>query len=164
MIFEASVDGRSLRVEVRGEDGRYSVGLEGRVLEVDVQETERDFLSLLIDGRSYEVGLEKSPGGYRVVLPEDSLHVELADAARGGGAVPRKAASGRACLTAPMPGKIVRVLAQAGQQVASGQGLVVMEAMKMENELKAPRAGRLSELPVREGQAVETGALLAVVE
>jgi biotin carboxyl carrier protein len=62
-----------------------------------------------------------------------------------------------------MPGKIVRVLAEVGQRVAAGQGLVVMEAMKMENELGSPRDGLVHELPVREGQAVEAGALLAVV-
>jgi biotin carboxyl carrier protein len=63
-----------------------------------------------------------------------------------------------------MPGKLVRVLVEAGQDVEVGQGLVVVEAMKMENELRATRAGRVKELLVREGQAVETGALLVVVE
>jgi biotin carboxyl carrier protein len=62
-----------------------------------------------------------------------------------------------------MPGRVVRVLAAAGDDVAAGQGLVVIEAMKMENEIRAPRAGRVLELGVREGQAVEAGALLAVV-
>ena len=66
-------------------------------------------------------------------------------------------------VTAPMPGRVVRVLSAPGADVAAGQGLVVIEAMKMENELRAPRAGRVQELPVREGQAVEAGALLAVV-
>jgi biotin carboxyl carrier protein len=62
-----------------------------------------------------------------------------------------------------MPGRVVRVLAEPGVDVVAGQGLFVIEAMKMENELKAPRAGRLREVAVREGQAVEAGALLAVV-
>ena len=62
-----------------------------------------------------------------------------------------------------MPGRIVRVLSEAGACVVAGQGLVVIEAMKMENELRAPRGGRLLELLVREGQAVDAGALLAVV-
>jgi biotin carboxyl carrier protein len=63
-----------------------------------------------------------------------------------------------------MPGKIVRILASLGQEVAAGQGLVVLEAMKMENELRAPRAGRVREFGVREGQTVEAGALLVVME
>jgi biotin carboxyl carrier protein len=62
-----------------------------------------------------------------------------------------------------MPGRVVRVLAAAGTEVAAGQGLVVVEAMKMENELRAPHAGRVAELTVREGQAVEAGATLAVI-
>jgi biotin carboxyl carrier protein len=63
-----------------------------------------------------------------------------------------------------MPGKVVRVLVGAGDLVAAGAGLVVVEAMKMENELRAPRPGRVLETAVREGQAVETGALLVVLE
>src|SRR5262249_58259353 len=115
-------------------EGRYTVVLDGRSLEVDVQETGRDFVSLLIDGRSYEVGLQRSASGYSVVLPGDTLDVELTDATHGAGATARRAASGPARVAAPMPGKIVRVLVEAGQPVSAGQGLVVMEAMKMENE------------------------------
>jgi pyruvate carboxylase subunit B len=63
-----------------------------------------------------------------------------------------------------MPGKIVRVLVSEGDAVASGQALLVMEAMKMENELRAPHEGRVRELPAREGQTVETGALLVLLE
>jgi biotin carboxyl carrier protein len=63
-----------------------------------------------------------------------------------------------------MPGRLVKVLVERGQEVAEGQGLVVMEAMKMENELRAPRAGRVKELPALDRQAVESGALLVVLE
>jgi biotin carboxyl carrier protein len=62
-----------------------------------------------------------------------------------------------------MPGRVVRVLVVPGDEVQAGQGLVVVEAMKMENELKAPRSGRVLELPVRDGDTVEAGALLALV-
>jgi biotin carboxyl carrier protein len=164
MLFDATVDGRTIRVEVRGGDGRYVVTLDGRALEVDHQETGAHFVSLLIGGRSYEAGLEKRPDGYNVVMAEDALHVELRGASRGSVAAPRKAETGPARIVAPMPGRLVRVLVEAGQQVRAGDGLVVMEAMKMENELRSPRAGRIAELPVREGQAVETAALLVVVE
>jgi biotin carboxyl carrier protein len=164
MLFDATVDGRTIRVEVRGADGHYVVSLDGRALEVDHQETGPHFVSLLIGGRSWEAGLEKRPDGYNVVLAEDVLSVELRGASQGMAAAPRKAASGPARITAPMPGRLVRVLVQAGQQVQAGDGLVVMEAMKMENELRSPRAGRVAELAVREGQAVDTAALLVVVE
>jgi biotin carboxyl carrier protein len=164
VIFDATVDGRRLRVEVRGKDGRYEVSLDGRRLGVDLNDTGRSFLSLIIEGRSYEVGLEKRPGGYTVVLEDDVVAVDLADAGRGAQEAPRARSGGIARITAPMPGKLVRVLVAPGQEVAAGQGLVVVEAMKMENEMRSPRAGRVKDLPVREGQAVETGAVLAVVE
>ncbi len=162
MIFDASVSGRSVRVEVRGADGRYSLRLDGQPLEVWVTSAGPGFTSLLIGAKSHELGLERLPQGYRVVFPGSSVTVELAPAGRGS-AMAGRHAHGPARLTAPMPGRIVRVLASAGADVVAGQGLVVIEAMKMENELKAPRAGRLQEMPVREGQAVEAGALLAVI-
>ena len=164
MIWDASVEGRSVRVEVWEREARFTVVLDGHPLEVDVVDTGREFLNLLIAGRSHEVGLAKQATGYTVVLADDVLRVELVEGARDAGAPPRKVAAGPLKVTAPMPGKVVRVLVETGQEVASGQGLVVMEAMKMENELKASRAGRIHDVAVREGQAVETGAVLATIE
>ncbi len=88
--------------------------------------------------------------------------MDLAEAGRGSSA-PGPPRPWALRLTAPMPGRVVRVLEAPGADVVAGQGLVVIEAMKMENELEAPRAGRVQEVAVREGQAVEAGALLAVV-
>ena len=84
--------------------------------------------------------------------------------ARGAGGSAGQGADGESRLTAPMPGKVVRVLAQPGDQVAAGQPLVVVEAMKMENELGAARAGTVKDVPVQEGMSVEVGRLLAVIE
>ena len=162
MRFCATADGRTLGVEVRGRDGRYTVVLDGEPLEVDLVDTGRYFASLLVDGRSHEVGIEKRPGGYRVHLADDTVAVDLQDAAHGA-ATPAHHPTGPARLTAPMPGRVLRVLAEAGRNVEAGQGLVVIEAMKMENELRASRAGRVVEIAVHEGQTVETGALLVVV-
>ena len=162
MIFDATVEGRTIRVEVRGGGGRYSLSLDASPLEVDLVPTGRHFASLLVAGESHEVGIEKRPEGFVVHFPGDAVSVELAEAARGVTA-PVRRAHGPARLTAPMPGRVVRVLEATGAEVAAGQGLVVIEAMKMENELKSPRAGRVLEVAVREGQAVEAGALLALV-
>ena len=163
MIFEATVGGRTVRTEVRGRDGRYTVLIDGRAVEVDAREAGPHALSLLVAGRSHDVGVEKREGGYRVLVRGEVVEVALVEAARGA-AVPRRPASGLSRIQAPMPGKLVRVLVSAGEEVGAGQGLVVMEAMKMENEIRAPRAGRVKEAPVREGQAVETGALLVLLE
>lgn len=165
MIFDATIGGRSVRVEVLEHDGRYHVNVGGHTLAVDFQDVGRGFTSLLIDGRSHDVGLERLAGGAFSVHLDGVTHaVELHGAARGVAAGAAKAASGPARVVAPMPGKIVRLLVERGAQVEAGQGLVVMEAMKMENELRSPRAGRVKDLAAREGQAVETGALLALVE
>jgi biotin carboxyl carrier protein len=162
MTFDATLGGRTVRVEVRGSDGRYLLSLDGSPLEVDLVPTGRHFASLLVAGESYEVGIERRPDGFVVQFPGDSVTVSLAEAARGAASPPRRA-HGPARLTAPMPGRVVRVLEASGADVTAGQGLVVVEAMKMENELKSPRAGRVLEVAVREGQAVEAGALLVVV-
>ena len=162
MIFDATVEGRTIRVEVRGGDGRYSLSLDASPLEVDFVPSGRHFASLLVDGESHEVGIEKRPEGFVVQFPGDAVNVFLAQAARVG-ATPVRRAHGPARLTAPMPGRVVRVLEAPGADVVAGQGLVVIEAMKMENELVSPRAGRVLEVAVCEGQTVEAGALLALV-
>lgn len=167
MIFDVAVAGRNVRVEVQvrapGADGRYRVTVDGETLELDLEQTGSRFLSVLIGMHSYDVALEARGSSYRVCLDDDVLDVALVDAARGAAPHPRPAA-GPVQVTAPMPGKIVRLLAQPGARVAAGAGLVVMEAMKMENELRAPREGRLREVVVEEGQTVETGALLALID
>jgi biotin carboxyl carrier protein len=162
MIFDAAVGDRVVRVEVRGGDGRYTVVLDGSPIRVDVATTGPPFASLLLDGESREVAVDRRPEGFVVHFPGDAVSVSLREAARGASPAARRS-DGPARLVAPMPGRVVRVLEAPGADVAAGQGLVVIEAMKMENELKSPRAGRVREVAVREGQAVEAGALLAVV-
>jgi biotin carboxyl carrier protein len=160
VIFDATVDGRTLRVEVRGKDGRYTVGLDGTPFEVEVAAAGPHLSSLIVDGESHEVGLARRPGGVDVVLAGEAVAVDLT---AGAASVPPRRAHGPARLVSPMPGRVVRVLCAPGGEVAAGQGLLVVEAMKMENEIRAPRAGVVGEVAVREGQAVEAGALLVVV-
>jgi biotin carboxyl carrier protein len=162
MLFDATVEGRSRRVEVRAAHGRYTVTIDDRVLEIDFAFLDGTCASLLVGGASYDVAFEPQPSGVRVHLRDAVVAVELARATRGARAEPRRL-TGPARVTAPMPGRIVRVLAEPGTDVVTGQGLVVVEAMKMENEIKAPRAGRIHEIAVREGQAVEAGSLLVLL-
>jgi biotin carboxyl carrier protein len=164
MRLEAAVAGRVVRVEVRQEGDHYAVALDGRTQVVDARATGAGTMSLLVDGQGHWVAVEPRPGGYTVHLREDTVEVDLTDLARGPSVSAARAGTGPVRVVAPMPGRVVRVLVQPGDEVSAGQGLVVMEAMKMENELRAPRAGRVAEVRARERQAVEAGALLVVLD
>jgi biotin carboxyl carrier protein len=123
-------------------------------------------MSLLVDGESYDVAIENGSDRLRVSVRDHVFPVEIADERRmrlrAAGLKP--GAEGRQTIDAPMPGKIVRVLVAVGDEVTQGQGLVVVEAMKMENELRSPKDGTVVELAAVEGQTVEGGAQLVVVE
>jgi biotin carboxyl carrier protein len=163
MKLEATVDGRRVSVEVHADREGYRVEVNGQVMEVDARRGAHGAMSLIVAGASVPALIERRGEGYTVHLREDTFDVVLAEGARVGAGGPRVAA-GPLRVTAPMPGRLVRVLVEPGQQVAAGQGLVVMEAMKMENELRAARAGRVAEVHARERQAVESGALLVVLD
>jgi biotin carboxyl carrier protein len=164
MIFDATVGGKAARVEVRARGDAYTVLVDGRPLDVRVHPTARHFQTLIVDGKSHDAGVLKDGAACRVALRDGDYDVTLVEAARGTGALHRRAAAGPAKVQAPMPGKIVRVIAAGGAAVKAGECLLVMEAMKMENEIRAPRDGVVRDDLVTEGQAVETGALLILVE
>lgn len=146
--------------------GRYAVTLDGVRHEVDAAHPEPGVLSLLIDGESYAVDVEESGDAVRVMIRDEVFSVDVADERklRMRQASHAHSTEGKQLIRAPMPGKVVKILVQVGDEVMGGQGLLVVEAMKMENELKSPKAGKVVELSVKEGQAVESGALLAAVE
>ncbi|HEY3448805.1 MAG TPA: biotin/lipoyl-containing protein [Myxococcales bacterium] len=122
-------------------------------------------VSLVTGHRSYSLELDGTGDDLRVAVGERQERVRVADerSHRMSATAGRQALEGRQTLSAPMPGKVVRVLVNPGDEVAEGQGLVVVEAMKMENELRAPRSGRVEEVAVSPGQTVESGARLVVV-
>jgi biotin carboxyl carrier protein len=161
--LEAEVAGRRVPVEVRGRgDGSYEVTIGERRLELEARPSGASALSLLVGGRSHDVAVERTPTGFRVHVAGEVMEVGLSEAASV--AMGSPAGSGPGRVIAPMPGKIVRVLVAPGREVEAGQGVVVVEAMKMENELKAARAGTVRVVHVREGQAVDGGTLLVELE
>ncbi len=164
MIVEALVEGRGYRIEIREKGDHLSLTIDGEPVEVGVEWTSRHALHLLVGGRSHDFAVTPDGAGYRVLSRRRAYDVELRSAPGGGETVARKAATGPAPVKAPMPGKIVHVLVVEGQEVAAGVGLLVIEAMKMENEIRSPRAGLVRGVAVREGQAVESGATLCVLE
>ena len=147
-------------------DGRYAIRIGGRTHTVDARALEHGAVSLLVDGRSYDVELDESGDEVQVLVDFELLTVDVADeravSLRAGAA--GFSVTGKVLVTAPMPGKVVRVLVAPGAQVTEGQGLVVVEAMTMENELKSPKAGTVVEVFAKEGSAVEANAKLLTVE
>ena len=103
--------------------------------------------------------------GFQVVVDGESFQVSLVDPRREGPSTSgRTEAAGPVAVSAPMPGKVVRILTAEGEEVRQGQGLVVVEAMKMQNELGSPKSGRVRAVRVAEGQAVDSGEPLVLVE
>ena len=127
---------------------------------VSIEQVEPGVWSALIDGQSIDVSLDGErawvAGRVFAVAVDDPRELS-AEAASGG-------PSGRRDVRAPMPGRVIRVLVQEGDEVTAGQGIVVLEAMKMQNEMAAPKAGRVMALSVKAGDAVTTGQVLAAIE
>ncbi len=172
MTFEVEIQGRTRTVSIESvgaagpEGGRFRVVLDGVPRSVCARATD---LGLLLtderDGRTSDVAVtERAAGEWMLQLPHVAL-TAVVDGRRfrrrGGGPAP---VAGEQRVTAPMPGRVVRVLVKVGDEVALRQGLVVVEAMKMENELASPKAGRVKEVAVTEGTSVESGRLLVIVE
>jgi biotin carboxyl carrier protein len=155
----------AVEVEPLGE-GRFALVVNGRRHEVDALVLEHKAVSLIVNGQSYCAEIEEREEEVGVLVQDHWVRIDVADerrrrlrAAKTGFAV-----EGRQTITAPMPGKVVKVLVRVGDEVKEGQGLVVVEAMKMENELKSPKAGKVTELFAKEGCAVENNAKLVTVE
>ena len=163
MRFSAKVGRRVVDVTIERRNGSYSIQIDGVQYEVDSHKLEADFYSILTDGRSYEVSVEVTRDGYRVRHGAAEQLVTLSDPGRQ--AREELADSqGSTAVVAAMPGKVVRVLVSEGDTVEAGQGVVVVEAMKMENEITAPKPGRVRSIAVQPDQTVESGAELLVIE
>jgi biotin carboxyl carrier protein len=178
MKLEIRVRGRTRTVEFAhpgpkasgSGGGRWACRVDGRPVEVDVVELAPGVFSLLLDGHAFEVRVEAAEAGLRVQTAGEDFVVELHDprlrgagGGRGGSRRGGLEAEGRQEVSAPMPCKVVRVLVKLGEQVEAGQGLLVVEAMKMQNEIRATRTGKIEKLAVAEGQAVNAGEVLAIV-
>jgi biotin carboxyl carrier protein len=167
--YVALLDGGRREVAVEVEDdgpGRYQVKLGDRVLRVDACRQDAATLSLIVDGASWTATFDERGGQQRVRVRGTVLPVEVLPEARLRLRRPPGSLTleGRQPVTAPLPGRVLRVLVKRGDAVAAGQPLLVLEALRMENELRSPRAGTVVELQVEAGQDVAGGATLLAVE
>lgn len=130
----------------------------------DVAEVEPGVYSILYNGRSFEARLTPATDGLAVAVNGQSFLVDIVDPRNFSARAHADTGSGRQELKSPMPGKVVRVLAVVGEQVRAGQGLVVVEAMKMQNEIKARRDGTVIKISVSGGDTVGAGDILITLE
>ena len=170
MKFEVQLSGPSGKcsrvVELERDGDRWRVTLDGKLVEADAVEIAPNIVSILLQGQSHEIRITPSPDGtlkLQAGLAEFTAEVIDPRAWRGRrhGALE---AEGRQQVVAPMPGKIVRLLVKAGDKIEAGQGLLVIEAMKMQNEIRSPKSGTVERLLAKEGQPVNAGEVLAWVE
>jgi biotin carboxyl carrier protein len=165
MVYEVIVDGKPHRLELERTEGAWKCRVDGREIVVDAVLARPDVLSLLVDGRSYEIKREQTATELHLWVGSMRFGVELRDPrslrSRRDGAGD---ASGPMKVVAPMPGKIVRVLVTEESDVEAGQGIVVVEAMKMQNEIKSPKKGVVQKILAAQGANVNAGDVLAIVD
>jgi len=165
MTFDVQIDGVPVRLEVHGDGDLYRFRLgDQEERQAQLAEVEPGVFSVLLDGRSYEARAEYGDECAWITVRGRRFRVAITDPRRWTQSSAALHGHDRETIVASMPGKIVRVLVLPGETVAAGQGVIVIEAMKMQNELKARRAGRLTAVPVREGETVAAGAILATIE
>jgi biotin carboxyl carrier protein len=157
MKLDVAINGIEKKITV--EKNRFTFG--GVEREFSMETSGPGIVSVLIEGRSYQATV-LGPG--EIQVNGRIFHVEVFDPrelrTRSGGS----ASEGRQSIVSPMPGKIVRILKSAGDTVEAGEGLIVVEAMKMQNEMKSPKSGRVSEIKAKDGATVGAGEVLMVVE
>jgi biotin carboxyl carrier protein len=171
MKLKAQLSGNDHEVSLRFANGRMEVDVDGRHYDLEVRELARGEYLLINRLKVYKCRIQQhrdplSTGeAFEVVLRGRNYEVALVDPKR-----LRSAQSsgghhtGAAEIVSPMPGKIVRVLVKPGDQVEAGAGVIVVEAMKMQNEMKAPKAGTVVSIETEEGATVKAGDVLAIIE
>ena len=164
MKYEVEIRGRQASIELEQRNGRVQARVGPREYDLEVVSPETGVYTFLAGDRVYEAHLWTiEPNSFRVTIRGHLFPTRIIDRKHRRSTTER-GIEGRQNLVAPMPGRVVRVLLGAGDEVTVGQGVVVVEAMKMQNEIKSPKSGRIVEIRVTEGAAVNANQVLAVVE
>ena len=168
MKFTASIGGPTgATVEIALEsrvDGHVEAIIEDRRYRLNVMEVEAGVYWFTLGTRSVEAAVTREGEAYSVRIGERELSIEILEAEARVGHRGRVGATGPREVRAPMPGRVVQVLTRSGTTVEADQGLLVIEAMKMQNEIKSPKSGTVRNVEVEEGAVVSVGELLATIE
>jgi biotin carboxyl carrier protein len=167
MRYLATLDGQEHEIEIEElAADTFAITFGEKRFEADLRRVGPVSFSVIVDNRSFDFDVARDGEETVVASRRGSTRLTLADAARrtARAAGKRREVSGRVEIKSAMPGRVVNVLVAQGDEVKAQQGIVVVEAMKMENEVKSPKAGKVIEVKVVAGQAVEKGQLLIVIE
>jgi biotin carboxyl carrier protein len=164
MTYDVAIDGKTHRLGLDRTEQGWSCRLDGLDIPVDAVLARPDVLSLAIGNRVFEVKCERVGSETHFWVGSRRFSVEVRDPRSLQGRVRATDEQGPKKLTAPMPGKVVRILVGSGSEIQAGAGVLVVEAMKMQNEVKSPKKGTIQKILVNVGAAVNAGDVLAIVE
>lgn len=168
MKLQAEIGDEKHEIEVKQADGKVFAAIDGREYELDVSEPEQNVYLLKNRSKIFEAFVspqQKAGDPFQVQIGRHSLDIKLIDPKRlRGTASDAEHGDGAAEIRTAMPGKVVRILIEKGASVEKGDGVLVVEAMKMQNELKSPKAGVVKDIRVQEGATVSAGDVLAIIE
>jgi biotin carboxyl carrier protein len=164
--LEVSGEARKRVVEIERHGGGDRIVLDGHLVDADAVRVASHTISILLNGQSYEIHIAQvASGKLKLQTGAQEFVAEVQDPrawrGRKQGALE---AEGRQQIIAPMPGKVIHLLVKAGDAVQAGQGIAVIEAMKMQNEIRSPKSGKVERVVAKEGQSVSAGEVLAWVE
>jgi len=166
MKLQAEISGEKHEVEINRDGRSVTATVDGRSYDLDVSEPEKEVLLVKNANKISQVFVSPNAGsGFGVTIHGHALDVEILDPKRLRGAgKDSEHGDGMAEIKTAMPGKVVRILVESGAEVAKGDGIIVVEAMKMQNELKSPKDGTVKDIRAAEGQTVNAGDILVVIE
>lgn len=166
MKLSIEINTQKCEVGLTKTDGKVRAVVDGREYDLEVCEPEKNVFLFKYNGRIDEVMVYEMAGGVYVVRSRDAeIKAVVTDPKRlRGSSIDAEHAGGAAEIKTAMPGKVVRILVAAGDDVQKGDGVLVVEAMKMQNEMKSPKDGVVKEIRTAEGSTVNAGDVLAVIE
>lgn len=166
MKLEAYIGDERHEIEIKRDGANVIAMVDEREYTLEVSEPESDVFLIKDDGHIREVSVSPAQAGtLRTRAGAAEIDIRIADPRRLRGAGPASEhAGGSAEIKTAMPGKVVRILKSEGDSVSSGEGVVVVEAMKMQNELKSPKDGAVSTVRVVEGDTVAAGDILLIID
>jgi biotin carboxyl carrier protein len=163
MKLQARVRDHVHTLEVTREGASFEVRIDGVLQALDLIFSDTSHDVMLVGNSCYDVVSVPKPGGYQVNVYNRIFEIDVLDPKQLASGSSKASGLGDGTVRAAMPGRVVKVLVAEGDEVTAGQGLLLLEAMKMQNEIRSPRPGRVTGLAVSPGDTVEAGRLLLTV-